>query len=355
VAVSSRLEALAVSALAGRDQALAALDGGDAAGAATAARAALDMLDSAGLGDGLDAAAVLIALAEIDEVLGGFAAGRFEDAAAYRRAMAAAEEDGADPLVVAGLLHNLGGLAHARGCPEEGIGPAEAGLELRIAALGQDHPDTGRDLNALGALYEFADRPRDAADAYRKALAIFEACYGPGHFEVAMVHANLAVLAAGQGDNAEAERLGRQSLAVFQELLGPDDAEVGLTLLNLGAAVAGQGRPDEALALLARAQAILVGRLPAGHPPGPGRAGRRRYRLAVPPRFLRGRLRPRRRHVPRLHPRTGRDAGPSRPWRPSRWQRSPQRTSPGLGQGPGRPPSGTWTYSRTRPSGASGR
>ncbi len=103
-------------------------------------------------------------------------------------------------------------------------------------------------------------------DACRRALAVFEDCYGPGHFEVAMTCANLAVLAGDQGQFRAAEALGRRSLAILETVLGPDDAEVGLTLLNLGTAVAGQGRRAQAAALTTRAVAILTARLPSGHP-----------------------------------------------------------------------------------------
>jgi hypothetical protein len=48
MAASPRLAALAVSALAERDRALAALDGGNAAQAAAVARGALGILESAG-------------------------------------------------------------------------------------------------------------------------------------------------------------------------------------------------------------------------------------------------------------------------------------------------------------------
>ena len=95
---------------------------------------------------------------------------------------------------------------------------------------------------------------------------MFEDHYGPGHFEVAMTCANLAVLHSDQGHFQEAEALGRRSLRIFEAVLGPDDAEVGLTLLNLAAAVAEQGRRAEAAELTARAAAILVARLPHDHP-----------------------------------------------------------------------------------------
>lgn len=343
------------AALDRRDQALAALDEGNPARAADLARQALAALEAAGLRGGLDEAAILVALAEIEEALDRFpgaraaaraavavlerepgdsAAGDAEDRvtlwcqaqerlagldrlagdfsgaaarlravldrasaafgeaslavvsaanslgvvckhasdldaaeAAYRRA-AAASASLADPdlLLDAALLHNLGGLAHARGDAATGIPLAERGAALRAAALGPGHPDVARDLNALGALYHLAGRLADAERCYREALAAFEDSYGPGHLEVAMTCANLAVLHGDQGDFAQAEVLGRRSLEIFTRVLGAGDAEAGLTLLNLAAAVAGQGRTAEAADLAARAAAILADRLPPGHP-----------------------------------------------------------------------------------------
>jgi tetratricopeptide (TPR) repeat protein len=335
-----------------RDRALAALDGGDPRAALALTGAALTGLEAAGLGSGPDAAAVLVARAEIEESLDRFgdaartiaaaaaildavvtqsggddclllwcqaqersaglervageygaAAARlgmvldrasaafgeaspavvsaanalgvvhkyaadFEAAdAAYRRAMAAATGQGdPDPLTLAGLLHNLGGLAHSRGDFTAGIPLAERGAELRVGALGGGHPAVAADLNALGALYHLAGRLPDAAQAYGRALAAFEDHYGPDHFDVAMTCANLAVLAGDQGHPREAEGLGRRSLRILEAVLGPEDAEVGLTLLNLAAAVADQGRQAEAAALTDRGAAILTARLPRDHP-----------------------------------------------------------------------------------------
>lgn len=177
-----------------------------------------------------------------------------------------ADGSGADPLILAGLLHNLGGLAHSRGDAAAGIPLAERGLELRVSALGDAHPDVAQDMNALGALYHLAGRYADADRAYRRALAIFEDAYGPSHFEVAQACANLAALRADQGHYRAAQTLGRRALRIFEDILGPDDAEVGLTMLNLATAVAGQGRPGEAATLAARAEAVLTAQLPVGHP-----------------------------------------------------------------------------------------
>jgi tetratricopeptide (TPR) repeat protein len=331
-----------------RDRALAALDDGDPVAALAITGEGLAVLAMAGLDGGPDAAAVLVARAEIEECLDRFGdaaitaaaaialtdgpaaegdtdclllwcqaqerraglermTGQFGDAAdrlsavldraaaafgemsrevvsaanalgmvhkyagnfdaadaAYHRAMAAAPD--ADPLILAGLLHNLGGLAHARGDFATGIPLAERGAALRVEALGADHPDVARDWNALGALYHLAERLDDAALVYGRALRVFEEYYGPDHFEVAMTCANLAVLTGDEGRYEEAESLGRRSLRILEAVFGPDDAEVGLTLLNLAPSVAEQGRQAEAAELAARAEAILAARLPSDHP-----------------------------------------------------------------------------------------
>ena len=235
---------------------------GDFAAAAARLSAVLDRA-SAGLGE---ASRAVVSAANTLGVVYKYASDFDAAEAAYRRAVTAARGlADPDPLLEAGLLHNLGGLAHSRGDAAAGIPPAERGAALRAGALGPGHPDVARDLNALGALYHLAGRFADAARAYRRALAVFENTYGPDHFEVAMTCANLAVLHGDQGF-AQAESLGRRSLRILTAVLGPQDAEVGLTMLNLATAVAGQGRTAEAAALSARARAILAARLPAGHP-----------------------------------------------------------------------------------------
>ncbi len=237
------------------------------AGEFGAAAARLDaVLDRASAAFG-EASPAVVSAANALGVVYKYAADFDAAQAAYQRALAAAGGQGdADPLILAGLLHNLGGLAHTRGDFAAGIPLAEKGVALRAEVLGARHPHVAADWNALGALYHLAGRFDDAAQVYGQALAVFEDCHGPDHFEVAMTCANLAVLAGDQGRCAEAEALGRRSLRILEATLGPQDAEVGLTLLNLAPVVAAQGRLAEAAELTARAVAILAARLPCDHP-----------------------------------------------------------------------------------------
>ncbi len=47
------------------------------------------------------------------------------------------------------VLHNIGGLAHARGRPADGETAARAAVSIRSAALGDDHPTSATDRSAL--------------------------------------------------------------------------------------------------------------------------------------------------------------------------------------------------------------
>jgi hypothetical protein len=83
-------------ALSLRDQALAALDGGDPSVALGIVRQGLACLGAAGLRGGADEAALLVALAEIEEALGRFSDARATIAAAIAILEDAVAEDGDD-------------------------------------------------------------------------------------------------------------------------------------------------------------------------------------------------------------------------------------------------------------------
>jgi tetratricopeptide (TPR) repeat protein len=192
-------------------------------------------------------------------------AGRFDDAAAPTAWALAILEAGpvVDSDALAGLLHNLGGLEHSRGRIAEGLVHAERGLRLRIEAVGPDHPDVARDLNAIGALHHDAADSTAAVTAYRRALEIFEKTLGPDHYEVAMTCANLAVSTAAAAD---ARRLYERALDILEPTLGVGHPDVALVQHNFAVLLADQDDVDTALDLLTRADAALAAALPQDHP-----------------------------------------------------------------------------------------
>ena len=195
-------------------------------------------------------------------------AGRFDDAEThYQRILAVLEaQSPVDEVALAAVLHNLGGLNHARGRVAEGLAYAERGLRLRIKAVGADHPDVARDLGAIGALHHDAGDLAAADAAYRRALGVFERALGATHYEVGMTCANLAVSAAAAGEPAEARRLYDRALTILEASVGAQHPDVALVQHNLAVLLADQGNLDAAFVLLEQAEAALATSLPADHP-----------------------------------------------------------------------------------------
>ena len=195
-------------------------------------------------------------------------AGRFDDAAThYARLRAVLDvEPVADEQGLAVLPHNLGGLAHSRGQVAEGLAHAHRGLRLRIAAVGEHHPDVARDLNAIGALLQDAGDPQAAEAVYRRALRIFENTLGTDHYEVGMACANLAVTIAATGETTEARHCYERGLRILQSALNGTHPDVALVQHNLAALMASLGDFGAADRLLAQAEAAMTASLTPEHP-----------------------------------------------------------------------------------------
>lgn len=192
-------------------------------------------------------------------------AGRFEEAErAYARARHLLGR--ARSIELATLLHNLGGLAHARGRFAEGVKHALRGLELREGLLGRHHPEVAADLAALAALLDGCDRAREARLAYRRAARIYRATFGDGHVEVGFVATNLAALEHRLGHRAEAQRLYVQGLATLTRALGRDHLYVAMATHNLGLLHVERGDRPQGLELLRRAVASATRSLGPTHP-----------------------------------------------------------------------------------------
>jgi tetratricopeptide (TPR) repeat protein len=223
--------------------------------------------------------AVSIATASLDEddpdvvgALNGLAVlykytGRFDEAdELYGRALRLAERNGPDDPVVPTLLHNIGGLNHARGEFARGEAAARRGVSLRERTLGPDHPAVAADVAALAALVEAQGRCDEAEGMYRRALAVFERVHGPDHYEIAVNLNNLAAVREAKGDRREAEGLYRRALSIKESLFGPDHPDVAMTLNNLALLLAETGRRAEAEPLYARSLRIFTASLDPGHP-----------------------------------------------------------------------------------------
>jgi tetratricopeptide (TPR) repeat protein len=167
---------------------------------------------------------------------------------------------------LAGLFHNLAGLAHSRGDAADAEAWGRRSLALHRSALPAAHPSVVADEAHLGAILEAAGKLDEAEPLLRRAVDYFTERYGPGHYEVAVNLHNLGAVRAGLGALAEAEQLYERALAGKRAALGDAHPEVGLTLTNLAALVAERGDHARALTLAVEAERVLAATVAEQHP-----------------------------------------------------------------------------------------
>ncbi len=264
-------------------------------GAAVSVETAEDLIEAGRYGDALLTAQQLAAVVGPGSMqaaqawnLVGVAAkfsGRFDVAeAAYARALPIAEAEGPGQLL-ATVLHNIGGLAHARGQFADGIDPARRGLQIRQTLPGVDDVTIGLDCAALAALLEGAGDDSGAEQLYRRALAILDRDPATGR-EAALARNGLGSVCQSQERLEEAEQHYRAALAQFTAAAGPNHPQLGHILNNLATLHRRRGEDDEARRLLAHAHELLLQTLGPDHPVTMGVAGNRARVEATPSPYV---------------------------------------------------------------------
>ena len=136
----------------------------------------------------------------------------------------------------AAVLNNMGAIYHARGEYDRAVAAYRQGLELR--------PNSSLAYRNMGDAYQRMGKPRDALDAYRKAVSIAEDEMKVNPRDARNL-ASLAVYQAKAGNDAEATRRLQQAIA-----LAPKDVNV---LYRVAIVDALAGRVEAALAALSQA------------------------------------------------------------------------------------------------------
>jgi tetratricopeptide (TPR) repeat protein len=132
--------------------------------------------------------------------------------------------------------------------------------------LGIDPEMTAWLLAEAGAyMYERAEYPQ-AHSLHERALAIREACLGPGHATTATSLRYLAFVLRAQGDLHNARSLLERALSIRETHLGPDHPITATSLHHLAIVLRDQGDLDGARSLLERALSIRETHLGPDHP-----------------------------------------------------------------------------------------
>jgi tetratricopeptide (TPR) repeat protein len=249
----------AEAALGLRDEALAALDAGDLRAALALARDALTALAGAGLDGGPDRAAVLVAVAEIEEALDAFA-----DAAATVAAAIGLLGGDAGPGSADGDLLALWCQAQERQAGLERLAGDFGAAATRLtrvldaasAAFGEASQPVVSAANALGVVHKYAGDFDAAQAAYSRALAAAAHLPGDPLMRAGLLH-NQSGLAHSRGDAEAGIPLAEQGLALRTSVLGDAHPDVAKDLNALGALYHLAGRYADAGHAYQRAVAVF--------------------------------------------------------------------------------------------------
>jgi len=125
---------------------------------------------------------------------------------------------------------------------------------------------TGRLLNETGLYLQERGEFGEAKTAVERALAIYEATYGPDHADVAAMLSNLGLILKDLGELENARKLMERALAIDEATYGPDHPDVAILLSNFGPILQDLGQLESARELMERALAIDEATYGLDHP-----------------------------------------------------------------------------------------
>ena len=246
--------------LALRDQALDALDRGDGWAALALADAGMTAIEAAGPGGGADAAALLIARAEIEEDLDRLGDAAVTIAAAIALLAEATGLDGdPDDLLVlwCQAQERLAGLERISGDLESATARLCAVLDRAARELGETSRTVVSAANALGVVRKSASDFEGAQACYERAMAAAGRWPEPDPLIMAGLLHNLGGLAHARGDFGGGIPLAERGAALRAEAVGDDHPDVARDLNALGALYQLAGRQGDAARAYDRALALF--------------------------------------------------------------------------------------------------
>ncbi|MCD8354571.1 MAG: tetratricopeptide repeat protein [Clostridiales bacterium] len=139
-------------------------------------------------------------------------------------------------------------------------------LDIRLKVLGENHPSTAMSYNDLGNVYASQGKYAQAEDYYQQALDISYKVLREDHPNTAMFYSNLGCVYEEQGKYAQAEEWHRKALDIARKVLGEDHPNTAISYNNLGLVYEDQKKYNEAAELYLKAWKIRQQKLNPEHP-----------------------------------------------------------------------------------------
>ena len=172
--------------------------------------------------------------------------GRLQEAEAlYQRALAIREKAlGPEHPEVARTLNALGGVYLDAVQVPLAAPLLQRALAIDEKNLGPMHPDVAADLYNLADVYAAGPQAAESGPLYERVIAMDEKAYGASSVKLVGGLLGLATLRQRQAKFPEAEQLGKRALALLEASAGPEHPNTGAAVLNLAVTYYGMGRPE---------------------------------------------------------------------------------------------------------------
>ncbi|HEY3741409.1 MAG TPA: serine/threonine-protein kinase [Bryobacteraceae bacterium] len=139
-------------------------------------------------------------------------------------------------------------------------------VDRRKRVLGENHPDTLKSMNDLGVLYLYRDKYHEAEELHARVWQLRRSLLGDRHRDTLLSMSNLALAYMNEGKSAQAVELFRQCAALQQQTLGKNHPDLQRTLNHLGTAYYNLGQFTEAAATYSQVVDIRKQTLGPEHP-----------------------------------------------------------------------------------------
>jgi eukaryotic-like serine/threonine-protein kinase len=157
------------------------------------------------------------------------------------------------PLVEAAIRQTIGDRYETLGNYAAGRPHLERALELRLNALGPEHPDSLTSMHNLGVLYEHEGSLDRAETLYRKELELERRVRGEEHPDTLLAMDRLATVYQARAKYADAEPLFARALEVARRVQGEEHEQTLASMNNLGLLYRLEGKHAQAEPLMLKA------------------------------------------------------------------------------------------------------
>ena len=174
----------------------------------------------------------------------------------YKRSLTVVEEALPNDPLLAGSLNNFGQFYRGQRRYLEAADLFRRALAIYGQSYGDNHRLTATVINNLAAVYLAAGKYDDAGLLYARGLGATEKLFGAEHYSVAISLDWLAQTNFLQKRYSESEASLRRAIAIAEKSAGPESNLAVLLLDHLVSVVKAQGREDEASTIQQRAQLL---------------------------------------------------------------------------------------------------